>query len=37
MDSYRECEEVCDGDSCMVYVPYERRYKNQPNCLVGGE
>lgn len=37
MDSYQECEEVCDGDSCMVYVPFERRYKNQPNCLVGGE
>jgi micrococcal nuclease len=37
MDTYRLCEEVCLEGSCMVYVPYERRYKNQPNCLIGGD
>jgi micrococcal nuclease len=35
MDTYQTCEEVCVEDSCMVYVPYERRYKDQPPCLVG--
>jgi endonuclease YncB( thermonuclease family) len=34
---YAVCEEVCeetDGEtSCMVYVPFERRYKHKPNCL----
>lgn len=34
---YETCEEVCeetDGDkSCMVYVPFEFRYRNQPDCL----
>ncbi len=34
---YETCEEVCettDGDtSCMTYVPFERRYKDQPPCL----
>lgn len=38
-DYYQLCEEVClrtEGDwSCMVYVPYELRYKNQPPCLIG--
>lgn len=38
-DNYELCEEIClttEGDfSCMVYVPYERRYKNQPPCLIG--
>lgn len=34
-DVYQTCEEVCVGDSCMVYVPYERRYEDQPPCLVG--
>jgi hypothetical protein len=34
-DTYRVCEEVCDGDSCMVYVPFELRTKDQPPCLVG--
>lgn len=38
-DFYEVCQEVClttEGDwSCMVYVPYEIRYKNQPPCLVG--
>lgn len=35
--TYGTCEEVCeetDGDvSCMVYVPFEHRYKNKPDCL----
>lgn len=34
---YDTCEEVCeetDGDtSCMVYVPFENRYRDQPKCL----
>jgi endonuclease YncB( thermonuclease family) len=34
---YDTCQEVCettDGEkSCMIYVPFERRYKNQPPCL----
>lgn len=38
-DYYQLCEEVClttgDDWSCMVYVPFERRYKNQPPCLIG--
>lgn len=36
-NSYRTCEEVCettDGDvSCMLYVPFEHRYKHKPSCL----
>jgi micrococcal nuclease len=36
-DEYVECAEVCVEDpvrgSCMVYVPYEHRYKDQPDCL----
>lgn len=36
MDDYQVCQEVCMEGSCMVYVPYERRYKDQPQCLVGG-
>jgi len=35
MNNYQVCEEVCFEGSCMVYVPYERRYKDQPPCLVG--
>jgi endonuclease YncB( thermonuclease family) len=35
LDTYQTCEEVCVEDSCMVYVPFERRYKDQPPCLVG--
>ena len=35
---YATCEEVCRGEgtdrSCMVYVPYERRYRNRPPCLM---
>jgi endonuclease YncB( thermonuclease family) len=34
---YDTCQEVCektDGEeSCMVYVPFENRYKNRPMCL----
>jgi hypothetical protein len=34
---YATCEKVCettDGDvSCMVYVPFKIRYRNQPDCL----
>jgi endonuclease YncB( thermonuclease family) len=37
--SYRTCEEVCVGAgptlSCMVYVPFERRYRDRPACLGG--
>jgi len=35
-DMYKVCEEVCEGGaggSCMVYVPYARRYRNTPDCL----
>lgn len=42
--TYSTCEEVClDGEdgSCMVYVPFEQRYRNKPECLIvkskGGE
>jgi endonuclease YncB( thermonuclease family) len=35
--SYATCELVCEGvgrdRSCMVYVPYERRYRHRPWCL----
>lgn len=35
--TYATCETVCeetDGDtSCMVYVPFEHRYKYKPDCL----
>lgn len=36
-DAYQTCQEVClsaEG-SCMVYVPFEQRYQDQPPCLVG--
>lgn len=36
--TYQTCEKVCeetDGDaSCMIYVPFSRRYKQQPDCLL---
>ncbi len=36
-NDYEICQEVCEGPSvsgsCMVYVPYEVRYKNKPACL----
>jgi endonuclease YncB( thermonuclease family) len=38
---YQVCQEVCsgegDGRSCMVYVPFERRYRDRPACLVSAE
>lgn len=38
--AYRTCEEVCEDTegerSCMVYVPFERRYRGRPRCLLGG-
>jgi len=34
---YRTCEERCVGEgrdrACMIYVPFERRYRNRPACL----
>jgi micrococcal nuclease len=34
---YATCQEVCETEgrskSCLVYVPFERRYKNRPPCL----
>lgn len=34
---YATCEEVCIGEgpdrSCLVYVPYERRFRDRPACL----
>jgi endonuclease YncB( thermonuclease family) len=34
---YRTCEEVCLGAgtdrACLVYVPFERRYRDRPDCL----
>jgi micrococcal nuclease len=34
---YATCEEVCLGAgaerACMVYVPFERRYRGRPRCL----
>jgi endonuclease YncB( thermonuclease family) len=34
---YRTCEEVCVGEgperACLTYVPYERRYRDRPDCL----
>ncbi len=40
-DSYKICEEVClkpirGRGSCLVYVPYERRYEDKPSCLLPG-
>mgnify|MGYP002633930001 CR=1 FL=1 len=36
-DEYQLCEEICVEDavrgSCMVYVPYTNRYRDQPDCL----
>jgi micrococcal nuclease len=36
---YRVCEEVCAGEgrerACMLYVPFERRYRDRPGCLRG--
>lgn len=31
---YAECQEVCMEDSCMIYVPFKRRYgKNRAPCI----
>jgi hypothetical protein len=34
---YDTCQEVCEKtegeESCMVYVPFEKRYKHRPECL----
>lgn len=36
-EKYEVCQEVCEGPegaaSCMLYVPYERRYKDRAECL----
>ncbi|HET9551360.1 MAG TPA: thermonuclease family protein [Anaeromyxobacteraceae bacterium] len=36
-EAYATCQEVCAGTgagaSCLVYVPFERRYRNRPPCL----
>lgn len=36
-ETYQMCQEVCEGpegqQSCLVYVPYSRRYRNKPDCL----
>lgn len=31
--AYRTCEEVCAGGSCLVHVPYARRFRDRPECL----
>lgn len=35
--TYRACEERCVGEgpdrACMIYVPFERRYRHRPACL----
>ena len=37
-NTYATCQTVCeetDGDkSCMIYVPFKRRYHGQPDCLL---
>jgi endonuclease YncB( thermonuclease family) len=34
---YETCQKVCEktgeGESCMVYVPFKKRYRGQPSCL----
>lgn len=36
-NTYGTCEKVCettdDQQSCMVYVPFKKRYRGQPDCL----
>jgi micrococcal nuclease len=38
-DHYETCQEICietEGtSSCMTYVPFDRRYKNKPDCMRG--
>ena len=31
---YEICEKVCIDDSCMIYVPFSRRYRNKAECLL---
>lgn len=37
--TYAACEPVCAGEgagrACLVYVPYERRFRDRPGCLRG--
>lgn len=39
--TYGTCEEVCVGDgaerACMRYVPFERRHRGRPGCLLPSE
>ncbi|MCA9546547.1 MAG: nuclease [Myxococcales bacterium] len=33
-EKYSECQEVCFKGSCMIYVPFQRRYgKNRADCI----
>ena len=32
-ETYGVCQEVCIQDSCMIYVPYTKRYRNKAVCL----
>lgn len=32
--TYGICEKVCVEDSCMIYVPFPRRYRNKAECLL---
>ena len=36
-EDYEVCEEICHGPaisgSCMLFVPYDLRYQNRPECL----
>lgn len=36
-ETYTTCQWVCEGEgkaaSCMLYVPFENRYRNKPECL----
>ena len=36
-ETYATCQEVCEGPEadpvCMIYVPFEQRYRGQPDCI----
>ena len=32
-DTYEVCEKVCVEDSCMIYVPYFKRYRDKADCI----
>jgi hypothetical protein len=36
-EAYQTCQKVCETvdetTSCMVYVPFQNRYRNKPECL----